>query len=152
MRGQGEEFQRQDDESQRGWWRRHAESVALLVAFLVVALISSPLVNAIAPGHESPQWQLVYGAATYVLAIIAAMLFEMVTKIQVTPLRVVLGTLVLGLTFVPPLPGSMLVVAGVSSLAGYHMVRYEVVLGLLLYVVAMSFPLYWLRGRTATRG
>jgi hypothetical protein len=90
--------------------------------------------------------------ATYVLAIIAAMLFEMVTKIQVTPLRVVLGTLVLGLTFVPPLPGSMLVVAGVSSLAGYHMVRYEVVLGLLLYVVAMSFPLYWLRGRTATRG
>lgn len=151
MRGRGEGFQHRDGTGPSRWWQRHIETVIPLVMFTGVAILSFLPLNSRTLRHQPPQWQLAFGATTYLLAIAASLLFGLVTKVSVVSLRVILGSLVLSLIVWPPLAGSMFIAVAVSRLAGYSMNGYEIVLGIPLGAV-LAFLLLALARRTVVHG
>jgi hypothetical protein len=99
--------------------------------------------------ESSPLQLLTYGAASYAAAIVAAVLFGVVSRLPEGLLRRALSSAVFPLLFLPSLDGSFYIGIAVENLAGWRAdVRVFTALYLLLWAVVSFLVLVVLRAVT----
>src|SRR5262249_15754926 len=95
---------------------------------------------------HTPHGRLVYGGSTFALTVVAILLTLLISKVPVGPVGFVLACVDL-LLIVPSVLGSVVLVAGLFGVAGYHgAVFVAVILGLCLWAL-LFLPLATLVGR-----
>lgn len=119
--------------------------------FIVVGTLSFLLINALLAEGQSPRWQLAFGAATYAIAIVAALLAGPTTKLRLLSLRLVLVSLAVSLLVWPTFVGSMCIVYALFHLAGSHAGGSAAMWALAVWAV-VSVPLVAYTRRTAVHG
>ncbi len=150
MRRHGEAVPPADGRTQH---ERRAQRAELNI--LVVVLVGGGVLTSLpytAVEHQSVQWKLAYGVATYVVALVAALLLKGVARLpSMRGLRVALGTALLVLVTFQTLFGSMVIAFAVVQLVGNRPGGPDVLLGLGLWALVV-FPLLLLARRHATLG
>lgn len=138
MRNRGDDFLPRSRTGRRNWMTLRMEGVISFVMFWLVAA-SAAIVYF--PGkRESAQWLLLYGAATYAIATIAALLTRVVASLSLRPLRLVIGSLLVAFLTGPTFLGSMAIVFALVQLVGNRAEGSDAMLGLVLWA-AVSLPL-----------
>ena len=101
--------------------------------------------------HRSPQWELAYGAVTYALAIVAALLVGVVARLPMRRLRLLISSVALAFLLMPPLFGSVAIAYALVQLVGNRAEGSDVMWGLCLWA-RVSLPLAWFARRAAAHG
>lgn len=137
------ETQQPANMSQRLPRARRAESLAIW-AWFAAAIGIEVLLRSYVP--RTPHGRLVYGGSTFALAVVAILLTLVISKVPVGPVGFVLACVDL-LLIVPSVLGSVVLVAGLFGVAGYHVAVFvAVLLGLCLWAL-LFLPLAALVGR-----
>ncbi len=145
MSGHDGEARLPPNTSQRLRGARRAESLVFW-ATLVAAIVIQYLLLAHAP--RSAHGRLVFGGIAFALAAVAILLAPVFNKLPAAPARLVLeaARFLLGL---PSVLGSVLLVAALFQVAGYHVAVFVVVTAGLCLWALLFLPLAVLIGRTA---
>jgi hypothetical protein len=97
--------------------------------------------------HPSPRWRLAFGATTYALAIVAALLPGWVGKIPARGLRLILASVSVAFMLGPTLFGSVALMYALVQLAGFRLQGSDGLLGVCLWVFLITVLALWVQFR-----
>ena len=153
MQEPGTSSQQPNGTVQGGRHRGCAADGILLGTFLGVSALTFKPFTSLLEMHASPQWQLLYGGATYVGAIAAVLLLGWASKLPEGSRKLALSGLAFSLFFLTPAFGSFCGINAIDHLAGWGIDGLGLVsLGALLWAVvvlgiaaAIRFSGFWNR-------
>jgi hypothetical protein len=136
MYRQGERFRDQFGTAQRRRQQGCTVDAIMLGTLIGVVVLTIEPFQSLLSLHAAPQLLLAYGGATYAVAMVAALLSGLVSKLRLALLRLVVISVVGYLIIFPPLMGSVCIAVALNYLASWHTSVYGVVfVGILLYAV-----------------